>query len=182
MVDAAGHARTIGLQSRKKVNRMTVQQVLYHFQHRLLPMWFYDSPKEFAGVLSEKPEALYEIFSTLMEQGGVENTFRAGEFKAEPLEISDTVTAIRIKYPKPQDEPLCFGALAFFNKDFDKLHFFTMEKGEDIEGIFPVLCSWDSNGEHFSHGTVSLDPDEQLLECVNMYIGSGAGAKSGKDK
>ena len=135
-------------------------------------MWFYDSPKEFAGVLSEKPEALYEIFSTLLAQGGVENTFRVGEFKAEPMEVNDEAMAIRIKYPKPVDMPLCFGAVAFFNKDFSKLRFFTLEKGEDIEGIFPVLCAWDENGEHFSYGTTSPDPDEQFVQCVDMYVGS----------
>ena len=157
----------------KKVNRMTVQQVLYHFQHRLLPMWFYDSPKEFAGVLSEKPEALYEIFSTLLAQGGVENTFHAGEFKAEPVDVSEDVMAIRIKFPKPVDTLLCHGALAFFNKGFDKLSFYTVEVGEDIEGGFPVLGAWDSDGTHYTYGKVSPDPEEQIAECVEKYLGIG---------
>ncbi|MBO4862183.1 MAG: hypothetical protein J5535_04740 [Firmicutes bacterium] len=152
---------------------MTVQQVLYHFQHRLLPMWFYDSPKEFVGVLSEKDTALFEILSELLARGEVENTFRAGEFKAEPVEVSDDAMALRIKYPKPQDAPLCFGAICFFNKDFDKLAFYTIEKGEDLEGGFPVLCSWDEDGSHSNYGKVSPDPDEQLVECVDNYLGIG---------
>ena len=152
---------------------MTVQQVLYHFQHRLLPMWFYDSPKEFVGVLSEKDTALFEILSELLARGEVENTFRAGEFKAEPVEVSDDAMALRIKYPKPKDAPLCFGAICFFNKDFDKLAFYTIEKGEDLEGGFPVLCSWDEDGSHSNYGKVSPDPDEQLVECVDNYLGIG---------
>lgn len=136
-------------------------------------MWFYDSPKEFVGVLSEKDTALFEILSELLARGEVENTFRAGEFKAEPVEVSDDAMALRIKYPKPQDAPLCFGAICFFNKDFDKLAFYTIEKGEDLEGGFPVLCSWDEDGSHSNYGKVSPDPDEQLVECVDNYLGIG---------
>ena len=136
-------------------------------------MWFYDSPKEFVGVLSEKDTALFEILSELLSRGGVENTFRAGEFKTEPVEVSDDAMALRIKYPKPADAPLCFGAICFFNKDFDKLAFYTVEKGEDLEGGFPVLCSWDKDGSHSNYGKVSPDPDEQLVECVDNYLGIG---------
>ncbi|MCR5010297.1 MAG: hypothetical protein K6A91_05100 [Clostridia bacterium] len=150
---------------------MTVQQVLYHFQHRLLPMWFYNSPKEFIGVLSEKPDALFEILSVLLERGDVENTFRAGEFKVEPIEVNDDSMAIKIKYPKPADAPLCHGAVAFFNKDFDDLAFFTVEVGEDIEGGFPVLCAWDKDGNHINYGKVSPDTDEQFVECLDKYLG-----------
>ena len=135
-------------------------------------MWFYDSPKEFVGVLSEKSEALYEILSTLLAQAGVENTFRPGEFKAEPVEVNDDAAAIKIKFPKPQDEPLCHGAIVFFNKDFDKLAFYTAEVGADIEGGFPILGSWDKDGNHYNYGKVSPDPDEQLFECIEMYMGS----------
>ena len=152
---------------------MTVQQVLYHFQHRLLPMWFYDSPKEFAGVLSEKDTALFEILSELLARGEAENTFRPGEFRVEPVEVNEDTMAIKIKYPKPADAPLCFGAFCFFNKGFDKLRFFTIEKGEDIEGGFPVLGSWDADGAHSNYGKVSPDPDEQLVECIDKYLGIG---------
>ena len=42
---------------------MNNEQVMHHFEGVLLPAWFYESPKEFLGVLAENSGALHEISS-----------------------------------------------------------------------------------------------------------------------
>ena len=149
---------------------MTTNQVLYQFEHQLLPRWFYDEPKEFIGVLCESPSALFEILSELFRRGGAENPYKAGDFKVEPGEVNENVMMLRIDYPKPQGEQLCHSAICIFNKGFDRLMFFTIEKGIDLDAGFPIHAAWTPEGEHFNYGKVSPDKEEQLFECVSVYM------------
>ncbi|MBR0131180.1 MAG: hypothetical protein IJM08_07730 [Firmicutes bacterium] len=149
---------------------MDLKEVLYSFEHKLLPEWFYGNPKEFAGVLATQPGALYSIIAEICSRAGVENTFVPREFSVEPDQISSDVAAIRIKFPKPPESPLCLSSVAFFDKTFEKVCYFTIEMGDETSAGFPVICSWEKNGEHINYGSESHDLDECLVKCVNQYM------------
>ena len=153
------------------MDTMDKNQVLYHLQHGLLPSWFYEEPKNFIGVLSQEPKALFEIASELFRRANLEMPYKAAMFSAEPGEVNENVMVLRIKFPKPDAVPLCHGALCFFDKSFQNINYFTLEKGPDLEGDYPILCSWSKDGQHFNLGSVSPDPDEQLVQCIDMYMG-----------
>ena len=54
---------------------MNNEQVMHHFEGVLLPAWFYESPKEFLGVLAENSGALHEISSELFRRAQLESPF-----------------------------------------------------------------------------------------------------------
>ena len=153
------------------MDKMNADQVMYHFQHKMLPSWFYEDPKEFVGVLGMQNTALFEILSELFRRAGLENPYKAGQFSVEPDDINKNVGMIKIKFPKPQTAPLCHSAICFFDKGFKYLKFYTLEMGEDIENGFPVLCTWTEEGEHCLLGTTSFEPEVQLMECIEKYMG-----------
>ena len=150
---------------------MDNNQVMYQFQHKLLPSWFYEEPKQFVGVTGMEKTALFEIASELFRRAGVDNPYRAEHFSVEPGEVNKDIGLLIIKFPKPEKAPLCFRAFCFFDRDFRNVQYYTVEKGDDIESAFPILCTWTKEGEHFRSGSASPDPDEQLTECVEMFMG-----------
>ena len=153
------------------MEKMDANQVLYHLEHSLLPNWFYEEPKNFVGVLSQEQTALYEIANELFSRAGVANKFKADFFSVEPGDAAEDVAYLRLKFPKPEAVPLCKAAICLFDKSFENVCYFTLEKGPDLEGDFPILCSWSKEGEHFNFGSVSPDPDEQLVQCVEVFMG-----------
>ena len=146
-------------------------QVMYQFQHKLMPSWFYEEPKEFVGVNCMQNTALYEILSEMFRRAGLDNPYSPGQFSVESGEVNENIGMLRIKFPKAQEEHLCHGAICFFDKGFKYTGYFTIEKGKDVDEAFPVLCSWSKEGEHFGYGKVSPDPDEQLMECISVFMG-----------
>ena len=150
---------------------MNNEQVMHHFEGVLLPAWFYESPKEFLGVLAENSGALHEISSELFRRAQLESPFSAADFSAEPGDVNDEVRILSIKFPAPSEQGLCHRAICFFDKTFTKLAYYTLEKGMDLEGSFPVLGFFDERGEHSSYGIVSPDKDEQFVQCVEIYMG-----------
>ena len=152
------------------MEKMSKEQVMMHFEHRMLPAWFYGDPRDFANVVCTEKDALFNIVNELFSRAGLENPYKPEQFSVEPDEVNKSVAMVRIKFPKPERTPLCHSAICFFDKGFSKLKYFTLEMGEDIDAGFPILCTWTEKGEHFTSGKTSLDPDEQLIECIDMYM------------
>ena len=107
----------------------------------------------------------------LFRRAQLESPFSASEFSAEPGDVNDEVRILSIKFPAPSEQGLCHRAICFFDKTFTKLAYYTLEKGMDLEGSFPVLGFFDEKGEHSSYGIVSPDKDEQFVQCVEIYMG-----------
>ena len=150
---------------------MTVNEILYSFEHDLLPKSFFDDDrKTFIGVLAQQPNALYEIASELFRRNGQENPFSPGQFSVEPTMINPEVAMLKLKFPKPPVPPLCSMSLVFFDRTFEKISYFCMEKANDSWESFPEICSWEADGTHVNYGNESPDPDEQILKCVGIHM------------
>ena len=44
---------------------MTVYDIRYSFEHRILPSWFYKHKRQFAGLLLKDKNVLYEIIDDI---------------------------------------------------------------------------------------------------------------------
>ena len=156
---------------------MSADQVMLNFQHKMLPTWFYDDPKQFVGVVSMEKTALFEIVSELFRRAGVENPYNAGQFGADYAEVSKNVGVLNVRFPNAENAPLCHSAMCFFDKNFKYTSYYTVEKGDDTREKFPVLGIWAKNDdklEHINLGMASLDPDERMMECIDMFMGKYA--------
>lgn len=149
---------------------MTTKEILYSLEHDLLPKSFFDDRKTFAGVLAQDPGALYEIASELFRRNGQDNPFSRGEFSVEPNMINSEVAMLRLRFPKPPEAPLCSTAFIFFDRTFEKISYFCIEKGNEFTGGFPNVCEWQADGTHVAYGSQSPDPDEQMMKCVEIHL------------
>jgi len=156
------------------MENMSIDQVMLNFQHKMLPTWFYDDPKQFVGVTSMEPTALFEIVNELFRRAGVENPYKAGQFGVEYVEVSKNVGVLNVRFPKAENSPLCHSAMCFFDKEFKYIRYYTVEKGDDTKEKFPVMGVWAKDGdklEHIALGMASLDPDDRMMECIDMFMG-----------
>jgi len=149
---------------------MTLNEILYSLEHDILPRSFYDDKKTFIGLMASSPVAIYEIINELFKRNGQDNPFRPGDFSVEPTMINDQVAMLKLKFPNPPASPLCHRSFVFFDKSFEKTMYFCMEKGDEISGGFPVICSWEPDGSHVSYGSESPDEDEQMVRCAGIYL------------
>ena len=149
---------------------MDLKEVLYSYEHKLLPEWFHEDPKEFIGVVATQPSALYNIISELCARSGQENPFKPGEFSVEPNQVSEDVALLRIRFPKPPAAPLCISSIIIFDKSFEKLAYYTIEKGDEPSGGFPQVCGWEKDGTHINYGSESHDADECMIKCITLYM------------
>ena len=149
---------------------MNKEEVMRRFEGDLLPSWFFESPKEFLGVLATDSSVLHRISGELFSSSQLESPYRPEDFSVSADGVNDEVWSLSIRFPAPSAEGLCHRAICIFDKTFSKLAYYTLEKGMDLEGSFPVLGEWNEKGEHSGFGIVSPDRDEQLVQCVEMYM------------
>ena len=149
---------------------MDHKQMLYNFEHGLLPKWFYEEKRDFIGLIAQQPQALYSILSELYTRSEMDNPFTPDEFRVEPEQLNEDVAMLKIRFPKPPAAPLCISAVVVFDKTFEKVCYYSIEKGDEVTGGFPVVCSWEADGTHVNYGAESHDEDECLVKCVSLYM------------
>jgi len=74
-------------------------------------------------------------------------------------------------------EPLCYSSYLFFDRAFKKLGFFCIEKGNGIGEMQPFVCSWSPEGEHSNYGNCTLEKQEDLLRCADIFMKQEYGMK-----
>ena len=149
---------------------MDLKEVLYSFEHDLMPKWFFEEKKNFIGVVAQQPQVLHSMLGELCRRSGQENPFSPNEFGVEPAQLNENVAMLNIRLPKPPAAPLCLKTVVIFDKTFEKVCYFCIEKGDDATGGFPVVCSWEADGTHVNYGPESHDLDECVLKCVSIYM------------
>ena len=148
-------------------------QVRYSLEHRLLPQLYFDRPQDLeflllGGQFTEDGEnRLYTLINKLFEEVGEDNPYLPRQFKAEGFRFNDELCAIKVTYPTPEFEPLCYNAYLFFKENFKDLAFFCLEKGG--KGEDPYLCAWFADGERRNFGQVKFNEERILAQCYHVY-------------
>ena len=149
---------------------MAAKEILYSFEHELLPEAFFNDRQGFLSMLLQGPNELHSIIDNLFKLSGQENPFSPSEFGVEPNMVNADVASLKLKFPKPPEAPLCLASYVFFDRTFEKVSYFCIEKGDEASGGFPNVCRWEEDGTHVTYGSESYDPDEQFIRCVNIHM------------
>lgn len=148
---------------------MTVD-IRYMLEHRLLPTYFFVHKKNFVDRITRNKDAVYNILDKLFKDNNLENIYKKEDFNAELGKVTDEVTLIKITFPKPEVEPLCYSAYIFYDKNFEKLGYYCIEKGNEGNNFTPYVASWTKEGRHENHGTCTLENNEDLLKCADLHM------------
>ena len=149
---------------------MTVYDIRYSFEHRILPAWFYKHKGQFTGLLLKDKNVLYEIIDDMFKDAEMENPFTRDDFDIVAARLSNEIMMLKIIFPAPDQEPLCYCSYLFFDQNFERTSYFCIEKGGSIEPDKPYVCGWTADGKHQNYGNCTFDENDDFLRCLNLHI------------
>lgn len=148
---------------------MNQHEIRYLFEHRLLPQWFFKYQFSFIGSLLQDKEILYRMIHDLFKEEGLENPYTPDQFQVTVSNLMDQMS-LKISFPEPEEEPLCYCSYLFFDKEFDNVSFFCIEKGNKEDQMHPFLCSWTPDGTHLNHGRCTFENNDDFLRCAKIHM------------
>ena len=143
-----------------------MKDVLYPFEHKLIPSAFYQKQDGFIKAVLSNKELLYQILNDMFVENEIENPYTPEDVSISVIKLPDTLFVLKITYPEPEEVPLCYCSYIFFTPEFNHLAYFCVEKGEG----HAFLCHWTQEESHENFGEVDLDEQAQILQCLNIYL------------
>ena len=182
-VDRAWAYRAIDAIEAKSSDPSPRHQIRYFFEHRLLPQMFFENKGGFVNAVLGDKDLLFKAIDVIFQDKELDNPYSPNQFRASAETIADDISVLKIKYPEPEEEPLCYCSFLFFDAKFEKQGFYCLERGGDLSGDgIPFICSWSEDGVHRNHGTCLLDEREALLMCADIYMGKKTTSKEKSKK
>ena len=120
--------------------------------------------------LITNPSLLYEMLLGTFEQNRVVCPYQKEQFQVIPGRFTDTITVIKLVFPKPEEEPLCYAAFLFFDEDFQNLSYITVEKGNDLNGDDPHLYAFEKGKKHMEIGSCELGGMKDFQCAAEYYM------------
>lgn len=148
---------------------MELKDIKYMFEHQLLPSWYYKDKGNFvAALVQEDSTLLFHIMGEICEKEHVRMPYTADMYSFELYGISEDVMLLRQSMPEPSDEPLCFRVYFMFDRQFEKMGYYTVEKGQ---GDDLYLCGWDAEGNHANYGGCPDGERPETDRIIDIYMG-----------
>lgn len=151
------------------MEKKAAYKVLYTLEHRLIPQWFYKDQRAFIDAVVADPTMIYRIVTDLLKQENEENTFSEEDFASMRYKFTEKVLALKISFPEPEMEPLCHCAYLVFDKDCNKIMYFTIEKTSEPD-VEAVVCTWDKDSKHMNFGPCTFEEYGDLRKCAEIYF------------
>ncbi|MBR4462248.1 MAG: hypothetical protein IKS51_06690 [Erysipelotrichaceae bacterium] len=130
--------------------------IYYQFQHRVLPNWAYRSEHFLNDLINVGvQEVLYNAIRNVYADQKEELPYTKEDFSGFYAWLDDETIVITLRFPKPEEVPLCYSAYIIKNVKTGQMMYYTLEKGQDpINGKeMQFLCSWNSEGKHQQHAS-----------------------------
>ena len=144
--------------------------IRYIFEHRLLPQLFFEEKFQFVGALFQKKELLFDTISNIFRDEEVENPYTVDMFGVSMFQITEETAVVKISFPEPEEEPLCYCSYLLFDKAFEKISYFCIEKGGQEDPKHPFVCAWTPDGAHRNFGICTFENYNDLMRCVDLHM------------
>ncbi len=134
-----------------------MSNIYYQFQHRVLPNWAFHSEHFFNDLIQVGiKEVLYSAISSVYKDQNEELPYAKDDFGGFYAQPDDETVIAVLRFPKPEEVPLCYCAYIFKNRKTGQMMYYTLEKGQDpTDGReMQFLCSWNSEGRHQQYTSV----------------------------
>ena len=145
---------------------VTLFDIRYYFEHRMLPKAFYQAPEETIASLLET--GLYDRWSSYTAAHDYAAPYNAEAFDAREMMQDSGIRMLMLEMPQPENTLLCYRIYLCFDRDTGTSAYFTAEYSK-YEGVFDeccLLCGWKPDGTHqyYSEGQILPDRSEPEYE------------------
>ena len=139
---------------------ITLFDIRYNFEHRMLPRQFYLAPERTMDSLMGT--GLYDIWCSYTAENTFDTTFRAGDFSARELMRDSSVRMLMLTMPVPNETLLCYRIYLCLDPDSGKAGYYTAEYDRH-EGFYDegcLICGWNPDRTHSFYTEGRILPDE----------------------
>lgn len=144
---------------------MDNNQILYTYEHKVLPQFYFELKEKFVmALVNGGEEFLHGFLQPMYKNEEGECPFKKEQFGMKAGRLSDKLMLVRVVFPTPENAPLCYYAYLIFDEAFETARYFTLERGMDEKTMF--LCEWNTKGEHRNYGTVGFNEEQIITRCV----------------
>lgn len=142
-------------ESDEAVQTLTLYDVRYYFEHRLLPEELYENRDQLVAFL--RSSGVHALWASLTGSIGFETVYPEDAFGIAEFPQEDGTNVIMLSLPAPEDSPLCSRVYLCWNPETGKAGYYTVEL-DNLFGETWFLCGWNAEGIHENYGTVSALP------------------------
>ena len=155
---------------------LSVHEVRYYFEHRLLPQLLFEDADQLLGFILEN--SINQLWLNFIADLDFVNPYTADDFNQSIVYQTENAVIVRADLPKPEDSPLCLRVYFYYDFNADIKAYFTVEY-DNFFGESWFLCEWTQEGVHNDYGTIDTvkpadadDYAESLEREVNgiLYI------------
>lgn len=148
-----------------------LSQLRYFYESEVLVHVLYNNTAGLIHSLINDKSILYKNIDKLYRSTGEKIPYTLDEYSIGIIKIIDDLYMLKITFPKPEVQPLCYCAYVFFGYNFKLLSFFYVERATMMEGNEVCLCTWTQSKEHINYGMYSIINVEEIIErCVDITI------------
>ena len=147
-----------------------MSNLMYQFEHQLIPQWINRTPAFFNDMVKEGEQAtLFRQAASFFERQGEQLPYSQEDFGGTHFRIDDNTVVVMMKMPEPEVTPLCHRIYMFLDTRDNRTGCYTLEKGSDpITGKeLMFVCGWSADGRHENYGNFFL---ENFAQTVNLEI------------
>ena len=147
---------------------LTLFEIRYYFEHRLLPQRFYYSPE--AAMDSLRGNGLYEMWRSYTAENTAEVAYKAEEFSTREMLKESGIIVLMLSMPEPADTLLCYRIYLCYDPETGTAAYFTAEY-DKYEGYFDegcLLCGWNEDGTHRYYSESRILPDSNDPEYESL--------------
>ena len=138
---------------------VTLFDVRYYFEHRMLPQEFYEAPEKTMDSLLEK--GLYERWNRYTADSGFDSPYPAESFSVREIPRNGDVRILVLAMPKPEKTLLCYRIYLCLDPESGTAMYFTAEY-DIYEGFFDescLICGWKQDRTHQYFRETRIIPD-----------------------
>lgn len=145
-------------------------QVLYAFEHKILPYIFYENPEMLVTCLLEDKDKCWRLNALYMDVLTNSGSTSLGKFEARKIELADGLYGVEVDCPiVDKMEFFVLNTRFYMLLDSEKRGaFITIEA--DPTGNF--VCGWSSPSTHMNFGKEKdyASKEDMLVSCAKAMI------------
>lgn len=141
--------------------------IMYEYQHKVLPKWIYSSPEFFSDLITYgEKKVLFASCKKFFEDNLVEFPYQENDFGGFRIRVDADTVMVMLRFPQPEAVPLCYRMYMYVDTNSNRIACYTVERGMDPYNNCTLyfLCGWDENGVHRNYG--SHDIEEMAVASI----------------
>lgn len=157
---------------------MTLYELRYYFEHKLLPKYYFEDTVPFLSEMFEvygneeddKDNLLYNMIKELAEKNNIEFLYSKEQYKVDLCPLNEDDFMIRISLPDPEEPLLCsYIYLLFPIEDFWGKRYFSVELVER-KGRRKKYCLCErGDGFRDNYGYISNNVEEIENTLMELF-------------